>query len=59
VVKPTKKLLEAGQLKIELSWLDNKFAIDKINRVIVLLYFDYRQLSNIKIDRLTKLSAEL
>lgn len=59
MVKPTKKLLEAGQLKIELSWLDNKFAIDKINRVIVLLYFDYRQLSNIKIDRLTKLSAEL
>ena len=54
-----KKLLEGGQLKVELNWLDHEFAIDKDSRVIVCPYFDYRQLSNIKIERLTKLIAKL
>ncbi|QJR80388.1 hypothetical protein CA267_006165 [Alteromonas pelagimontana] len=32
-----------------LVWLNKEFAIDKINRLIVCPYFDYRQLSNHKI----------
>jgi len=54
-----KNLLDAGQLKAKLNWLDLEFAIDKRNRVIVCPYFDYRQLSNIKIERLNKLIVEL
>lgn len=37
-----------------LNWLDKEFAIDVKNRTIVCPYFDYRQLSNIKIERLAR-----
>ncbi|TPH14589.1 DUF6942 family protein [Litorilituus lipolyticus] len=50
-----KALIKTGALNAELTWLDNEFAIDEQNHVIVCPYFDYRQLSNKKIDRLIKL----
>lgn len=50
-----KHLLNSGQLAAQLIWLDEEFAIDKNNRIIVCPYFDYRQLSNIKIERLAAL----
>ncbi|QFI40254.1 hypothetical protein FR932_09290 [Moritella marina ATCC 15381] len=48
-----KDLLASGQLQANLIWLDDEFAIDVKNRLIVCPYFDYRQLSNIKIERLS------
>jgi hypothetical protein len=50
-----KSLLSSGALDIELIWLDNEFAINRSHRVIVCPYFDYRQLSNVKIERLAEL----
>jgi hypothetical protein len=50
-----KSLLTTGALDIELNWLNNEFAINHLQRVIVCPYFDYRQLSNIKIERLAEL----
>lgn len=50
-----KSLLSTGALNIELIWLDNEFAINRAQRVIVCPYFDYRQLSNVKIERLAEL----
>lgn len=54
-----KSLLNTGALDIELTWLNNEFAINRLQRVIVCPYFDYRQLSNIKIERLAQLIKEL
>lgn len=54
-----KSLVNSGALDIELTWLNNEFAINKLQRVIVCPYFDYRQLSNVKIDRLAELIKEL
>jgi len=42
-----------------LKWLDHEFAIDTDNNLLVCPYFDYRQLSNIKIIRLTELIKKL
>lgn len=50
-----KSLLNTGMLDVELIWLDNEFAINRSKRVIVCPYFDYRQLSNIKIEKLAQL----
>ena len=50
-----KALLSTGALNVELSWLDNEFAINCSQRVIVCPYFDYRQLSNVKIEKLAEL----
>ncbi|PCI57368.1 MAG: hypothetical protein COB45_03925 [Gammaproteobacteria bacterium] len=50
-----KSLLSTGALDVELTWLNNEFAINYLQRVIVCPYFDYRQLSNVKIDRLAEL----
>jgi len=47
-----KALINSGKLEANLLWLDEEFAIDKENKLIVCPYFDYRQLSNIKIERL-------
>lgn len=47
-----KQLLATGQLVANFVWLDEEFAIDKAQNLIVCPYFDYRQLSNIKIDKL-------
>ncbi|WP_114326286.1 DUF6942 family protein [Candidatus Colwellia aromaticivorans] len=50
-----KSLVRTGVLNIELTWLNNEFAINRSQRVIVCPYFDYRQLSNVKIERLAEL----
>jgi len=42
----------------ELQWLDDEFAIHPHFNCIVCPYFDYRQLSNVKIIRLTELMAK-
>lgn len=42
-----------------LMWLDQEFAIDIANRLIVCPYFDYRQLSNAKIITLVALISQL
>jgi hypothetical protein len=54
-----KALINSGQLITELAWLDEEFAIDRCNNLIVCPYFDYRQLSNIKIERLASLVKTL
>ena len=50
-----KSLLSTGLLDIELIWLNSEFAINRSERVIVCPYFDYRQLSNVKIECLAEL----
>lgn len=54
-----KQLLTSGELQANLVWLDDEFAIDKTKRLIVCPYFDYRQLSNIKIERLSVMLSKL
>ncbi|MBB1387634.1 hypothetical protein H5119_19260 [Pseudoalteromonas sp. SG45-5] len=54
-----KNLLQQGKLHAHFDWLDDEFAIDTSNNIIVCPYFDYRQLSNIKIARLSELVAQL
>lgn len=49
-----KTLLDAG-LAAQLTWLNNEFAIDKYNRLLVCPYFDYRQLNNEKLLFLAQL----
>ena len=44
---------------IELNWVDKDFAINKELAIIVCPYFDYRQLSNVKIAALIKLVVSL
>jgi hypothetical protein len=50
-----KHLLATGQLEADFIWLDDEFAIDKAQNLVVCPYFDYRQLSNIKIEKLAYL----
>jgi len=50
-----KSLVNANLLAPPLTWLDDEFAINAQAGVIVCPYFDYRQLSNIKILRLAAL----
>jgi hypothetical protein len=52
-------LINSGKLVANLIWLDDEFAIDSDNKLIVCPYFDYRQLSNIKIERLAGLLRSL
>ncbi|QYJ74449.1 DUF6942 family protein [Shewanella sp. FJAT-52076] len=40
---------------LQLEWLSERFAIDRHRRLIVCPYFDYRQLSNQRIDELVVL----
>ncbi len=54
-----KSLIGNGKLAVNLIWLDDEFAIDTNNKLIVCPYFDYRQLSNIKIERLADLLKTL
>ncbi|NRA55143.1 MAG: cysteine-rich CWC family protein [Gammaproteobacteria bacterium] len=54
-----RSLLASGQLTVTLDWLDDEFAINREQRVIVCPYFDYRQLSNVKIARLALMIEEL
>ena len=53
-----KSLINSGQLDVQLTWLDNEFAISTAQRLIVCPYFDYRQLSNVKIVKLGVLMKE-
>ncbi len=53
-----KALLDAG-LAAQLTWLNNEFAIDKFNRLLVCPYFDYRQLNNEKLAYLAQLIKAL
>lgn len=53
-----KTLVEQG-LPTQLYWLNEEFAIDKVNRVLVCPYFDYRQLNNEKIVYLVSLIQQL
>lgn len=52
-------LINSDKLEANLVWLDDEFAIDRENKLIVCPYFDYRQLSNIKIERLAGLLRSL
>ncbi|MEO3865055.1 DUF6942 family protein [Rheinheimera fenheensis] len=53
-----KALLESG-LPAQLHWLNNEFAIDQHNRLLVCPYFDYRQLNNEKLVYLAQLIKAL
>ena len=46
-------------LPLSLQWLDHEFAVDVATNLVVCPYFDYRQLSNIKIIRLVELIKTL
>ncbi|MDP4983664.1 DUF6942 family protein [Pseudoalteromonas tunicata] len=48
------ELQRTAQINSSWVWLNDEFAIDKNNKVIVCPYFDYRQLSNIKIEFLAQ-----
>ena len=50
-----KSLVNTALTMVPLTWLDEAFAINKKERLIVCPYFDYRQLSNSKIERLATL----
>jgi len=54
-----KHLLTTEQIHANFIWLDEEFAIDKTQNLIVCPYFDYRQLSNVKIEKLAYLLSEL
>jgi len=54
-----KQLIARGELQAQLTWLDEEFAIDKHNKLVVCPYFDYRQLSNAKIARLSVMLTAL
>jgi hypothetical protein len=45
-------LIDNQLIDSQFEWLDSEFAINRHSRCIVCPYFDYRQLSNIKIERL-------
>lgn len=53
------KTLLNGGLPAQLSWLNNEFAVDKHNRLLVCPYFDYRQLNNEKLVYLAQLIKAL
>ncbi len=52
-------LLARGELDASLAWLDHEFAVSQEHKLVVCPYFDYRQLSNIKIARLAELVAAM
>jgi len=54
-----KHLLSTGELVANIVWLDDEFAIDEAQNLVVCPYFDYRQLSNIKIEKVADLLKKL
>ena len=52
-------LMESNQIDKQFQWLDSEFAVNHLSRSIICPYFDYRQLSNVKIDRLVALIRNL
>ncbi|WP_420591479.1 DUF6942 family protein [Bacterioplanoides sp.] len=49
------ELMQQGRLPSDIEWLDDHFAVYRQHRMIVCPYFDYRQLSDVRIDRLVSL----
>ncbi len=43
----------------DLQWIDSDFAINRSQRLIVTPYFDYRQLSNVKLEKLVDIIGYL
>lgn len=54
-----KKLLTKGILETELTWLNQEFAFNFEDKVLICPFLDYRQLSNIKIDFLAQMCHQL
>lgn len=54
-----RSLLSNDERISNLVWIDDEFAIDRQNKLVICPYFDYRQLSNIKIERLADLLKTL
>lgn len=54
-----KSLINSNKIEGELTWIDEEFAINTEHKIIVCPYFDYRQLSNIKIERLASMIDSL
>ena len=50
-----KQLVADGLLNAPLNWLNEEFAINEEHHLVVCPYFDYRQLSNVKIATLVNL----
>ncbi|KGJ99617.1 DUF6942 family protein [Thalassotalea sp. ND16A] len=53
------RLVQPLPFSQHLLWLDKDFAINPKKRLIICPYFDYRQLSNVKITQLVKLIKTL
>ncbi len=54
-----RQLISTHKITANLEWLNDEFAIDKANNLIVSPFLDYRQLSNIKIEKLVSLVTVL
>ncbi|WP_462160059.1 DUF6942 family protein [Pseudoalteromonas sp. GB56] len=54
-----KELANDASVGKNLIWLDDEFAVDRVNNLVVCPYFDYRQLSNVKIDKLVNLIKDI
>ena len=55
-----KSLADKGYISIEeFVWLSAEFAVNNANNFIICPYFDYRQLSNVKIETLAQLIQSL
>lgn len=55
----SERLLMNVSMDYPLEWLDKDFAINRQQNIIVCPYFDYRQLSNVKIEFLSGLIRSL
>ena len=55
----TDDTIATQQLHVNFVWIDEEFALDKSQNLVVCPYFDYRQLSNVKIEKLVSLLIEL
>jgi hypothetical protein len=54
-----KAFAKSLDLPFQLNWLDHEFAINVEHKLLICPYFDYRQLSNIKIIRLVELIKQI
>lgn len=54
-----KHLINNGEFQSPFEWIDQQFAINQKERTIIAPFLDYRQLSNIKIERLVTLCQQL
>jgi len=49
------QLKDSNNLDVQLTWSNSEFAINQAHNLVVCPYFDYRQLSNIKIETLASI----